>query len=113
MDTGEDVIHLGTFDEDQIISIGSLFRVNSPKLDFERQYRLRAMATDPDYRGKGAGKQLVEFALEELGKRGFRVLWCDAREKAVGFYASLGFDKLPEPYEIPRIGTHYFMWKEL
>jgi len=38
------------------------------------------------------------------------VLWCDARLKAVPFYASLGFQSLPEVYDVPNIGPHQFMW---
>jgi predicted GNAT family N-acyltransferase len=111
IDAREDAIHLATFDGERIISIGSLFQMDSAKIDFKRQYRLRAMATHPDYRGMNAGRILVEHALDHLKNKGVEVLWCDAREIAVGFYQSIGFGKLPEKYDIPKIGPHYFMWK--
>jgi ribosomal-protein-alanine N-acetyltransferase len=111
IDTREDAIHLATFDGERIVSIGSLFQMDSAKIDFKQQYRLRAMATHPDYRGMNAGRILVEYALDHLNTRGVQVLWCDAREIAVGFYESIGFEKLPEKYDIPKIGPHYFMWK--
>ncbi len=113
IDGRADAIHLGVFDGEKIVSIGSLFQMDSNKIQFEKQYRLRAMATDPDYRGQNAGRVLIEKSFELLKEKGVDVLWCDARKIAVGFYESLGFSKLPEEYEVPKIGPHYFMWKEL
>lgn len=113
IDHREDAVHLATFDGERIVSIGSLFQMDSSKLEIKKQYRLRAMATHPDYRGKNAGRILVEYALDHLKKQGVQVLWCDAREIAVGFYESIGFEKLPEKYDIPKIGPHYFMWKAI
>ena len=113
IDERADAIHLGVFDGEKIVSIGSLFQMDSNKIQFKNQYRLRAMATDLDYRGQNAGRVLIEKSFELLKEKGVDVLWCDARKIAVGFYESLGFSMLPEEYEVPRIGPHYFMWKEL
>lgn len=113
IDHRSDAIHLGVFDDEKIISIGSLFQMDSPRIAIEKQYRLRAMATDPDYRGQNAGRILIEKSFDILKEKGVEVLWCDARKIAVGFYQSLGFSMLPEEYDVPKIGPHYFMWKEL
>lgn len=112
-DQNPEVIHLGVFHEKQLVSIGSLFPLHSPRLSQRVQFRLRAMATDPDFRNQHAGKQLILFAIELLRSRGTEVLWCDARLHAVGFYKSLGFSLLPEIYEVKHIGPHQFMWIEL
>ena len=113
IDERRDAIHLGTFDGEKIVSIGSLFEMKSTKISFEKQYRLRAMATHPDHRGKDCGKILVEKAIEILREKKVDVLWCDARIGAVGFYQSLGFNVLDEVYDVPNIGPHKFMWIEL
>lgn len=113
IDEREDAIHLGTFDGETLASIGSLFSMDSPKINFENQYRLRAMATHPDYRGTGCGKLLVEKAIAILREKEVDVLWCDARIGAVGFYQSLGFNVIDEVYEVPKIGPHKFMWIEI
>jgi GNAT superfamily N-acetyltransferase len=113
IDIRPDAIHLGTWHNGRLVSIGSLFEMKSPKLEIDKQYRLRAMATHPDYQGKNAGKVLLEKAFEILREKEIEVLWCDAREKAIGFYTALGFHLLDEIYEVPCIGPHKFMWKVL
>ena len=113
IDDREDAFHLATFDGDRIVSVGSFFQMTTDKIDAKNPYRLRAMATDPEYRGKGTGRLLIEKAKQILQEKKVDILWCDARLVATGFYNSLRFEMLPEPYEIPIIGTHYFMWLNL
>ncbi|MDZ4822915.1 MAG: GNAT family N-acetyltransferase [Flavobacteriales bacterium] len=117
-DERKDAIHLATCEGERIVSIGSLFEMQSEKIalvpgESKKQYRLRAMATDPEYRGRDCGKLLVEKAIEILREKKIDVLWCDARMGAVGFYKRLGFSMIDEVYEVPRIGPHKFMWVEL
>jgi predicted GNAT family N-acyltransferase len=111
IDEREDAFHVGVFSADQLISIGSFFSMHSPRLEHASQYRLRAMATDSNFRRLHAGEVLITFALEELHKLKVDALWCDARLVAVPFYEHLGFIKAPDVYDIPRIGPHHFMWK--
>ena len=113
IDNREDAFHVGVFHDGILISIGSFFCMQSPRLPHETQYRLRAMATDPDYRRMHAGEHVITFATEALRKRYVGVLWCDARLVAVPFYESIGFSKFDDVYEVPLIGPHHFMWKEL
>lgn len=110
IDHREDAFHLGSFIDGDLVAIGSFFQMDSSKISLHPQYRLRAMASHPQFRGSGAGKQLVLFGIEILRNRGVAVLWCDARLKATGFYASLGFQKQEEIYDVPSIGPHQFMW---
>jgi GNAT superfamily N-acetyltransferase len=113
IDNREDAFHVGVFSEETLISVGSFFQLSSPRLHYSTQYRLRAMATDSDYRRLHAGELLLSFACHELHKRGVPVIWCDARLVAVPFYESNGFSKFSDLYEVPLIGPHHFMWKEL
>ena len=113
IDSRDDAFHVGVFNDETLSSIGSFFRLSSPRLHHSSQYRLRAMATDPDFRRMHAGELLIAFACDELRKRGTQALWCDARLIAVPFYESIGFSKFDDVYEVPLIGPHHFMWKEL
>lgn len=106
IDTREDAIHIGAFENDQLISVCSLFELSSQRIKQAKQYRLRAMATHPNFRGMNAGKRVVQFALELTRNKGFDVLWCDARQVALGFYEKMGFSLIDEWYEVPKIGLH-------
>ena len=110
IDDRPDAIHLAAYHNDVIVGVCSLFEMHSPKLTDNKQYRLRAMATHPSVRGKGAGRMLVEQALSIVESSGYDVLWCDAREVALGFYEQLGFERIDEWYDIPNIGKHQFMY---
>lgn len=70
--------------------------------------RLRAMATHPNIRGKGTGKELLLYAMSKFKDGKF---WCDAREVAVPFYLKCGWNVRSEPYDIPIIGKHFLMSK--
>jgi GNAT superfamily N-acetyltransferase len=111
IDERRDAFHVGVYAEERLISIGSFFSMDSPRLLMQPQYRLRAMATDPEFRRMHAGDTLIQFALQELRLRRAAVLWCDARLVAVPFYEQLGFQKADDVYEVPLIGPHHFMWK--
>jgi GNAT superfamily N-acetyltransferase len=113
IDESPGAIHLGVFLDSRLISVGSLFEMHSAKIPHTVQYRLRAMATDPDFRGRHSGGMLLENAKLILRQKGIDALWCDARLSAVGFYERLGFHKLPEVYEVKNIGPHHFMWFDL
>lgn len=112
-ETKEGVFHLAVIDHGNIASIGTFFPMQTPKLNIQKQYRLRAMATHPDYSGKGCGRMLLTHAEQVLREMEVEVLWCDARLGAIGFYESLGFSSIDEVYEVPKIGPHKFMWKLL
>jgi predicted GNAT family N-acyltransferase len=72
-------------------------------------WQLRAMATAPAARGTGAGRGLVDAGLAVVAARGGDLVWCDARETAVGFYERMGFTVVSGPYEKPGIGPHLGM----
>lgn len=77
-------------------------------------YRLRGMATHPDWQGKGVGAMLVRAAIARLtDELGADYLWCHARKVAYGFYASLGFDFRSPEFEVPGIGPHRVMYLNL
>lgn len=110
IDQREDAIHLGAFDGDRIVAVASMFQMSSNKIDFQNQFRLRAMASHPDYRGQYAGQAIVKRAIEVAQFKGADVLWCDARKVALGFYEKLGFERIDEWYDVPKIGPHQFMY---
>jgi len=106
------IFHLGYFLEDQLICIGTFF----PE-DYRGYgpggFRLRGMATDPLFTGKGFGADLIKFAIDELTSVQASYIWCNARSTAVGFYKKLGFEVISEEFEVPGIGPHFDMRHQL
>jgi ribosomal protein S18 acetylase RimI-like enzyme len=77
-------------------------------------WQLRGMATAEQHRGRGIGSVLVDECVRQVLARGGRVLWCEARESAIGFYAGHGFVSEGELFAHAETGiAHRLMYREL
>jgi GNAT superfamily N-acetyltransferase len=112
-DLAQSSFHIGAFDEDVLISIGSYYQEAQKDLNGNLPYRLRGMATLPNYRGKGVGKQLIAFSEDVLKEKGCEMWWCNARISAGPYYEKLGLTQLGEVFEIEPIGPHVIMYKQM
>jgi ribosomal protein S18 acetylase RimI-like enzyme len=112
-DNDADTFHLGAFYEGKLISIGSFHQSDHSQFLQSNQYQLRKMATDPQFRKMNAGRQLIEFAFNELRNRKVELMWCNAREVAIGFYEKLGLKTANNFFEVPGIGPHKLMYINL
>lgn len=111
-DFDPETFHLGVFKNKHLIAVSSYMKVK--KEDFKgKQYQLRGMATLEDFQGIGAGKLMVEEAIEILNAQKIDCLWCNARVVAVSFYEKNGFKTVGALFDIPHIGPHYLMVKDL
>ncbi|MEC7784669.1 MAG: GNAT family N-acetyltransferase [Bacteroidota bacterium] len=111
-DDAEDTFHLGLFDAEKLIGVVTF--MNASKSQFTgKQYQLRGMAVLDGYQGKGLGNLLVAGGEARLKAAGYKLLWCNARIKALNFYTRKGFKIEGEPFEIDPIGTHYLLYKNL
>lgn len=71
----------------------------------ENVCELRKMYLLPDYRGKGIGKLMVNFALEEARKKGFKKMELEtasALKEAISLYQKVGFVKKSTDPLVPR-----------
>lgn len=109
----ETSFHVGAYFDDNIISVVSFIKNSSDLFDELSQYNMRAMVTDPNYRGQHAGSQVIEFGINELIKRNVKLLWFNAREYAIEFYEKNGFTTIGEKFMIPDICMHKVMYKYL
>lgn len=112
-DDEPDTFHLGAFDAGYLVGIVSLYQQTTPKLVLDKPWQLRGMATLPEYQGQGSGRSLVLAALDEIKLRCGANIWCNAREVALTFYQKLAFKVHGDPFEIPGIGPHYMMWRNV
>lgn len=101
--------HFGAYREGRLLGVTSLIRAAMPEFAEEPGFQLRGMATSPEARGTGLGKMLVEAAIGFARDQGARVVWCNGRVSAAGFYGKLGFGIIGEEFETPYTGPHFRM----
>jgi len=84
MDEDNYGIHFGAFTEDKLVGIISLFQEGT-------SFQFRKVAVLPELQKMGIGNQMLNwveaFALSEGGT----LIWCNARESAIGFYIKAGY----------------------
>jgi len=105
--------HLGFFKDNEIVGIISFMKESFPDFDSKQQYRLRAMATHPDFRNQGIGSQLNQAGETLLIEKKCTLVWCHAREAAYDFYGKCGYQAHGEVFHIPNIGPHLIYFKPL
>ncbi len=111
-DNAEGNFHLGYYVKGELICAASFHPQTYG--DFTGTgYQLRGMATTEEYRGRGIGNQLVNFALVYLRGQKANYVWCNARKKAVKFYQNAGFEIVSPEFDVPGIGTHYVMYVKI
>jgi predicted GNAT family N-acyltransferase len=109
-------LHLAALTDDGAV-VGAC--VLFPRADPDRPgvadaWQLRGMATAEGLRGQGIGAAVVAEAVRQVSARGARLLWCEARIGAVGFYARHGFVGEGETFLHAETGIeHRRMWREL
>lgn len=111
-DNDPDSFHLGYEKNGEIICVASFYFKGKEEFS-GRAYKLRGMATHPDWQGKGIGNQLLNFAIVYLRGQNANYIWCNARQKAYRFYQSLGFEFISEEFEFPEIGPHKAMYLKI
>ena len=81
----------------------------------EVAWQLRGMAIEPSHQRSGIGDALLraaeQSALDEDSPT--RLLWCNARTPAAGFYEKHGWRVMSEPFEVPTAGPHVKMLKRV
>ena len=73
-------------------------------------WQLRGMATRADLIRRGFGTRLLHEAQRALTTEfGTRVIWCNARSGAVGFYEAQGWRVVSAVFDVADVGPHVRM----
>jgi GNAT superfamily N-acetyltransferase len=112
-DDNPSTFHIGLFKTGRLVCIATFLSEPHPEFSAGNPYRLRGMATDPEFQGQGLGSVLLTFGVEYLRTRRSDLLWFNAREKAFKFYGNLGFIIHGPLFEIKDIGPHKVMYKRI
>ena len=108
--TGDDdprTIHFAGFDAGRCVGCVSLM---PSEYNGAAAYQLRGMAVDPAYQGMGLGAALLSRCESAVT---IPMMWCNARQHAIGFYERHGWQTLGEMFEITGVGPHIRMIRQL
>ena len=103
-----DTFAVGVFEGDQLVAVGLIGREGEPG-----EWRVRGMATLPGFRGRGAGSAVLEALLDHARRRGGTSVWCNVRTPARTLYERAGLQVASEEFELPQIGPHVVMRRQL
>lgn len=113
-DNDASTFHLGTTFNGKIVSVGTFIKNSNPAFaNHKSPYQLRGLATDPEARGLGAGKLLLQKVEAILIKKSCQLLWFKAREKAFPFYEKSGYIEVDGVITVSEFGPHKVMFKKL
>lgn len=112
-DDEPDALHFGAFDEARLLGIASVFAVSNTALAQGEGRQLRGMAAAADAQGRGIGSLLLAAIEQLLQQQDVDYLWANARERALGFYQKAGYDVVGERFDVPTVGPHFLVIKQL
>lgn len=122
-DLDPDTLHLGAYQDGEQVGIATFMcqppnvsvgvPSNLPDPDNFRAWRLRGMATVAALRGQGIGAALLLAGIGYVAEQAGVFLWCNARTGAVGFYQKYRFVTIGDVYDVPHVGPHYFMQRDI
>jgi len=111
-DEKESTFHLGIFFKEIIVGVASFMEDDHPSFK-GTQSRLRGMAVLPEFRKRGLAAAMLIRAEELLRERDRSILWFNARLVALNFYKEMGYETVGTEFDIPLVGPHFVMKKEL
>ncbi|MGE3262162.1 MAG: GNAT family N-acetyltransferase [Bacteriovoracia bacterium] len=106
-------VHFGVFEEERLCSVVTAHPENSPLFPCEGQWRIRGMATEPGAQGRGLGSLGLKALLAWAEAHRVSFFWCNAREGAIPFYLRHGFTVASELFDLPGIGPHKVMFRQV
>lgn len=91
----------------EIVGVARM-QINTPT-----QAQVRCVAVAPQVQGKGVGKLLMKYLEELAQQKGIKEIILDARENAVKFYLSMGYEIVEESYLLFGVIQHWKMKKTI
>jgi len=106
-DREHETFHLAAFIGNKIVGVGRIQK-NTPT-----ESQIRYMGILEKYRQMGIARKIVESLENAAIEKGFDYIVLDARQNAVGFYISAGYEVIEESYLLFDCIQHYRMQKFL
>lgn len=112
-DHNDDTLHIGAFKNKELVGIATLIKNRFKHQPHLSAYQLRGMAVVENLQDFGIGTLILEFIDKFLSAKDVDMVWCNARIKALGFYKKMGYITKGKAFNIPKIGLHFVMYKEM
>jgi len=112
-DAYKNTLHFAASDSDEIIGIASVYKESHPDFSLKQSWRIRGMAVLENYQGHQIGTQLLQACINHAIKNKGDVIWCNARVNVIKFYKQSGFKIIGDEFELPNIGPHFLLAKNL
>jgi predicted GNAT family N-acyltransferase len=105
-DSDPRAVHVAAFDRGEVVGVSSL--VPDPRSGGHPDgLRIRMVGVLPGHRSGGVGRRLVEACVDHSGAT--PEVWLAARRHLEGWYGSMGFVTVGDPYDKPPTGIHVDM----
>lgn len=105
----DQAMHWGYYRNEELCSIVTVHADDFAKFLVPGQWRIRGMATAPEWQGQGFGRLLVQEVFSWARENKVPLIWCNAREVAIPFYEKVGMKVESDFFDIPGIGPHKVM----
>ena len=112
-DDSPETLHTAVIISDRVVGVASVMRDPHPRDPQPGDWRVRGMATSPELRKRGVGGALLAACEAHARSRRATRLWCNARVNARAFYERGGLIVEGPAFEMPTIGPHHLMSKDL
>ncbi len=99
---------VGAFEGPELIAVGLIGPEGEPGT-----WRVRGMATAPEARGRGAGSAVLNALLDHARSHGAQRVWANVRVGARTLYERAGLRVVSDEFELPDIGPHVVMRRDL
>lgn len=110
-------VHLGVIRNGEVIATSTWIPRPFPVDPSRRAIQLKGMAVDSGLQRSGLGRLLIGAGLDHAASMGAELVWARARDSALGFYESCGFDvigdgfiddptAMPHHHVVTRVGAN-------
>jgi GNAT superfamily N-acetyltransferase len=98
---------------DEPVAVATIAPDPHPDQPRRGDWRVRGMATDPAFRGRGLGAALLDRLVEHAAGHDGARAWCFARTGARSLYARGGFRAEGDVFDLGDLGQHLLMSRSL
>ncbi|MFA6597054.1 MAG: GNAT family N-acetyltransferase [Ignavibacteriaceae bacterium] len=104
LNSEKDEFHFAAFEGDKLVGCLLMKAIDN------KEIKMRQVAVDEDYQGKGVGKMLVLYSEKFVSVKGFSLITLHARKTAVPFYEKLKYETVGD--EFTEVGLPHFIMKK-